>query len=140
MQINDFFSILPTAVLALFGCVMLLLRFDSSRPYLLFLLVAELLAAVALCVGTRPDCLRAETLDLLAGYRERFREIWLELGLQSSRDATLARLDEFEGVPEGLYRREVIPLVPPHARIRVEAYIYARPIAGCPRLGDRWDG
>lgn len=55
-------------------------------------------------------------------------------------DATLARLDEFEGVPEGLYRREVIPLIPPHARIRVEAYFYARSPAGCPRLGDRWDG
>jgi len=54
-------------------------------------------------------------------------------------DATLARLDEFEGVPEGLYRREPVPLIPPHARVRAEAYLYARPLTGCPRLGDRWE-
>lgn len=47
---------------------------------------------VALCVGTRPDCVPDEVLDLLAGYRGRFGEIWLELGLQSSHDATLAAL------------------------------------------------
>lgn len=48
MQINDLFSILPAAVLALFGCVLLLLRFDSSRPYLIFFAFAELLAAIGL--------------------------------------------------------------------------------------------
>jgi radical SAM protein (TIGR01212 family) len=46
---------------------------------------------VALCVGTRPDCVSDGILDLLASYRYRF-EIWLELGLQSSHDETLARL------------------------------------------------
>ncbi len=55
-------------------------------------------------------------------------------------DATVARLDEFEGVPEGLFRRESIPLVPPHARIHVEAFVYARPVEGCMRLGERWEG
>ena len=50
----------------------------------------------------------------------------------------LARLDEFEGVPEGLYRRETVPLIPPHARIDAEAFIYARSIDGCPRIGDCW--
>lgn len=47
---------------------------------------------VALCVGTRPDCVPDPVLDLLARYRERW-EVWLELGLQSARDETLARLD-----------------------------------------------
>lgn len=47
---------------------------------------------VALCVGTRPDCLPEPVLELLASYRDRFGEIWLELGLQSSHDATLERL------------------------------------------------
>jgi radical SAM protein (TIGR01212 family) len=47
---------------------------------------------VVLCVGTRPDCVDEEVLDLLAGYRTRFGEIWLEIGLQSANDATLARL------------------------------------------------
>jgi radical SAM protein (TIGR01212 family) len=46
---------------------------------------------VALCVGTRPDCVPDPVLDLLARYRERW-EVWLELGLQSARDDTLARL------------------------------------------------
>lgn len=52
---------------------------------------AEFPEVVSLCVGTRPDCVPDAVLDLLAGYRKRF-EVWLELGLQSSRDATLARV------------------------------------------------
>lgn len=47
---------------------------------------------VGLAVGTRPDCLEDEVLDLLAGYA-RDRLVWLELGLQSAHDATLARLN-----------------------------------------------
>lgn len=48
MPVNDLFSILPAAVLALFGCVVLLLRFDSTRPHLILLVVAEVLAGIAL--------------------------------------------------------------------------------------------
>ncbi|MEO5951676.1 MAG: NADH-quinone oxidoreductase subunit N, partial [Chloroflexia bacterium] len=48
MQVNDLFSILPVVVLAMFGCVMLLLRFDLSRGYVFLLTVAEVLAGVAL--------------------------------------------------------------------------------------------
>lgn len=43
---------------------------------------------VGLAVGTRPDCLPAEVLDLLAEYHQR-SYFWLELGLQSSHDRTL---------------------------------------------------
>lgn len=46
---------------------------------------------VGLIVGTRPDCLPEETLDLLASYAERCY-FWLELGLQSPLDRTLARI------------------------------------------------
>lgn len=46
---------------------------------------------VALCVGTRPDCVPDPVLGLLAGYGNP-REVWLELGLQSAQDETLARL------------------------------------------------
>jgi len=49
------------------------------------LAVAEV---VGLAVGTRPDCLPSEVLDLLAGYHRR-TYFWLELGLQSVHDATL---------------------------------------------------
>ncbi len=47
---------------------------------------------VGLSVGTRPDCLTDEIFDLLAGYA-RERLVWLELGLQSAHDVTLARLN-----------------------------------------------
>jgi radical SAM protein (TIGR01212 family) len=43
---------------------------------------------VGLIVGTRPDCLPAATLDLLAEYGRR-TYFWLELGLQSPLDRTL---------------------------------------------------
>ena len=50
----------------------------------------------------------------------------------------LAALDEFEGVPEGLYRREIVPLAAPHANRPVTAYIYARTTAGRRRVGSTW--
>lgn len=49
-------------------------------------------AFVELVVGTRPDCLPDDVIDLLAGYRHDRREVWVELGLQSSRDETLDRI------------------------------------------------
>ncbi len=47
---------------------------------------------VGLSVGTRPDCVPGEVLQLLAGYAQRHL-VWLELGLQSANDATLGRLN-----------------------------------------------
>lgn len=46
---------------------------------------------IGLAVGTRPDCVPEEVLDLLAEYHQR-TYLWLELGLQSSHDRTLAWL------------------------------------------------
>jgi len=46
---------------------------------------------VGLAVGTRPDCLPEEVLDLLVEYHRR-TYFWLELGLQSSHDRTLEYL------------------------------------------------
>jgi len=44
---------------------------------------------VGICIGTRPDCLADNILDMLAGYsRKTF--VWLEIGLQSAFDETLA--------------------------------------------------
>jgi radical SAM protein (TIGR01212 family) len=40
-------------------------------------------------VATRPDCLDEEKARLLASYRERGLEVWVELGLQTANDATL---------------------------------------------------
>ncbi|BCR06414.1 TIGR01212 family radical SAM protein [Desulfuromonas versatilis] len=46
---------------------------------------------VGMAVGTRPDCLPAEVLDLLGEYHRR-TYFWLELGLQSIHDKTLGYL------------------------------------------------
>lgn len=43
---------------------------------------------VGLAVGTRPDCLPDDVLDLLAEYHRR-TDFWLEIGVQSRHDATL---------------------------------------------------
>ena len=46
---------------------------------------------VGLIVATRPDCLPDEVLNLLAGVR-RLTYVWLELGMQSMHDRTLAAI------------------------------------------------
>ncbi|TRX54922.1 TIGR01212 family radical SAM protein [Thalassomonas sp. M1454] len=48
---------------------------------------------IGLCVGTRPDCVPTEVLDLLKGYVEQGYEVWLELGLQTANDETLKRIN-----------------------------------------------
>ncbi|MBO8087226.1 MAG: TIGR01212 family radical SAM protein [Marichromatium sp.] len=48
---------------------------------------------IGLSIGTRPDCVPEAVLDLLARYRARGKEIWLELGLQSADDRTLERVN-----------------------------------------------
>lgn len=60
---------------------------------------------IGLCVGTRPDCVPDPVLDLLAGYRQHGFEVWLELGLQSSFDKTLERVNRGHGFAE--YRAAV---------------------------------
>jgi radical SAM protein (TIGR01212 family) len=55
---------------------------------------------LGLSVGTRPDCVPDGVLDLLVGHRDQGREVWLELGLQSAFDATLARVNRGHGFAE----------------------------------------
>ncbi|MBK1649770.1 TIGR01212 family radical SAM protein [Rhabdochromatium marinum] len=52
---------------------------------------------IGLSVGTRPDAVPEPVLDLLAELRDQGYEIWLELGLQSAFDATLARVNRGHG-------------------------------------------
>ena len=47
---------------------------------------------VALSIGTRPDCVDGAVLDLLGEYAKN-RLIWMEYGLQSIHDVTLARIN-----------------------------------------------
>ena len=55
---------------------------------------------IGISVGTRPDCVPEPVLDLLAGYRRQGKEVWLELGLQSADDRTLARVNRGHGFAE----------------------------------------
>lgn len=43
---------------------------------------------VVLAIGTRPDCLSEEVLDLMETYKDKV-EIWLDIGLQTVHDKTL---------------------------------------------------
>jgi radical SAM protein (TIGR01212 family) len=43
---------------------------------------------IGLSIGTRPDCVDRDKIDLIAGYTAR-GEIWIEYGLQSAHDCTL---------------------------------------------------
>lgn len=47
---------------------------------------------VGLMVGTRPDALPDQVLELLATYRREQFELWLEIGMQSMHDRSLERL------------------------------------------------
>jgi radical SAM protein (TIGR01212 family) len=50
-----------------------------------------------LIISTRPDCLDAPRWDLLEGLSHRL-PLWLELGLQSAHDATLAAINRGHGL------------------------------------------
>ncbi len=70
---------------------------------------------IGMSVGTRPDCVAPAVLDLLAEYRDRGMEVWLELGLQSAFDASLARVQRGHGLKEYIQttiaaRRRSIPV------------------------------
>ncbi|MEW8023888.1 MAG: TIGR01212 family radical SAM protein [Candidatus Thiodiazotropha sp.] len=61
---------------------------------------------IRLSIGTRPDFLHDTVIDLLAGYQNQGKEVWLELGLQSAFDETLARVNRGHGFTE--YRESVL--------------------------------
>ncbi|UKI40344.1 MAG: TIGR01212 family radical SAM protein [Candidatus Melainabacteria bacterium] len=47
---------------------------------------------IGLSIGTRPDCVDDEKLDLIASYNKT-KEVWLEFGLQSVNDKTLKMIN-----------------------------------------------
>ena len=55
-----------------------------------------------LIVSTRPDCVSKPVVELLSSYKERGLEVWVELGLQSSRDETLLRINRGHTVAQFL--------------------------------------
>jgi hypothetical protein len=61
---------------------------------------------IGIDIGTRPDCVPDCVLDLLADYQQHDHEVWLELGLQSAHDKTLAQVNRGHGFAE--YKQAVI--------------------------------
>ncbi|CEG12675.1 conserved hypothetical protein [groundwater metagenome] len=55
---------------------------------------------IGLSVGTRPDCLPDEVLDLLEEYVKKGYEIWLEIGQQSMHEHTLEKTNRKHGIAE----------------------------------------
>ncbi|MCF6148517.1 MAG: TIGR01212 family radical SAM protein [Candidatus Kuenenia sp.] len=47
---------------------------------------------IGLSIGTRPDCINEETLNLINTYTEKYH-VWIEYGLQSIHDETLKRVN-----------------------------------------------
>ncbi len=47
---------------------------------------------VGLSIGTRPDCIDGEKLNLIASYKDTY-EVWLEYGLQTIHDRTLKNIN-----------------------------------------------
>jgi uncharacterized protein len=54
---------------------------------------------VGLCIGTRPDCLPDNVLDLLAEY-DRRTFLWLEIGLETAHDRTLDAINRGHSAEE----------------------------------------
>jgi len=57
---------------------------------------------IGLSIGTRPDCLPDEVLDLLGEYVKKGKEIWLELGQQSIHFHTDERANRQHGFAESI--------------------------------------
>ncbi|GAB6065731.1 TIGR01212 family radical SAM protein [Aquifex pyrophilus] len=62
--------------------------------------VLEFEEVVGLDVGTRPDCVPEEVLELLSSYRNLGLEVWVEFGLQSANFETLKRINRQHGVSD----------------------------------------
>ncbi len=52
---------------------------------------------VGISIGTRPDCIDKEKLNLISSYKEKYM-IWIEYGLQSAHDKTLQRINRGHNV------------------------------------------
>ncbi|HDT14580.1 MAG TPA: TIGR01212 family radical SAM protein, partial [Firmicutes bacterium] len=51
-------------------------------------------------IGTRPDCVNNEILELVVSYKDKMEEIWVEYGLQSANENTLLKINRKHTVSE----------------------------------------
>ena len=81
---------------------------------------------VGLSIGTRPDCISEEKLDLIEGYGDDYM-VWIEYGLQSANDDTLRRINRGHTV------RDFVEAVEKTARRRIRTCAHV--ILGLPGEG-----
>ncbi len=55
---------------------------------------------IGLSIGTRPDCLEEEKLDILEGYVKKGYDIWIDLGVQTMHQKTLKILNRGHNVSD----------------------------------------
>jgi len=63
---------------------------------------------IGLDVGTRPDCIDDEKVNLLKSYSGSLKEIWVELGLQSGNDKTLKAINRGHNAAEYARAAELV--------------------------------
>ena len=61
-----------------------------------------------LIVSTRPDCIDAETAALLASYKQKDLDVWVELGLQSASNNTLRKINRGHTVENFIEASEIL--------------------------------
>jgi radical SAM protein (TIGR01212 family) len=78
-------------------------------------------------VSTRPDCLDEDVIKLLVSYKQKVKDVWVEVGLQSGNDITLDSINRGHDVET--FKKAVIDLH--NNGIKVSAHI----ITGLPNEG-----
>lgn len=63
---------------------------------------------IGLALGTRPDCLTPEVIELLKDFQESGYFLWVELGLQSKHDETLKRINRGHSYADFLEAYELL--------------------------------
>jgi radical SAM protein (TIGR01212 family) len=63
-----------------------------SRLYSLYSQALNHSGMVGLSIGTRPDCVNDEILNLISSFKKDYL-VWIEYGLQSAHDITLSRIN-----------------------------------------------
>ena len=62
---------------------------------------------LVLAIGTRPDCVAEDVIDLLESYTRRGIEVWVDIGVQTSHNETLERINRahsFEDFVDAAHR------------------------------------
>jgi radical SAM protein (TIGR01212 family) len=66
---------------------------DVSELKILYDKALSLHDFTELIISTRPDCLASDVIELIASYKDKVRDVWVEVGLQSSNNETLERIN-----------------------------------------------